>query len=160
MNFSYIKRLLIKKTYTSKWYLFVLGMVVYSFIALIIVSPIIIGLNSIDKFQPFLGNYTPKERFVLAVLLAPLIETLVLQSFLNSILSFIKIKTTIAILLSSIVFSLTHMYSWSYAFSNLINGIVFNQTYFITKRRIGESPFINSFMVHSIHNLVLVSIMS
>ena len=74
-----------------------------------------------------------KEMLLLAVVLAPIIETLIFQLFLYRIINKTRINNTlIIIILMSFVFSQAHWYHWLYVVASFINGLFLNYFYIYT----------------------------
>lgn len=84
--------------------------------------------------------------FFLTVIIAPVLETLIYQFAIIEIVFKIKIKqaTLVAILISSFLFSLSHIYSIYYMLATFSLGVVFATTYIIAKKK----KRYQSFLVH------------
>lgn len=80
-----------------------------------------------------------KEMFFLAVVLAPIIETLIFQLFLYRLLDKTRINnTSIIIILMSFAFSQAHWYHWLYVVAAFINGLFLNYFYIYILRNKNE----------------------
>lgn len=94
---------------------------------------------------------------IIAVLLAPIIETTIFQALIIEIVfKFIKrprLNIWIAILASSTAFALNHTYSFWYIFITFIAGVILALAYYLGKYR-KEGAFILVFIIHSMYNLL------
>ncbi len=96
-----------------------------------------------------------KEMFFLAVVLAPIIETLIFQLFLYRLLDKTRINnTTIIIILMSFAFSQAHWYHWLYVVAAFINGLFLNYFYvFILKNKNELIAVLLTIALHTSYNL-------
>ncbi len=92
------------------------------------------------------------EGLFVAVLFAPFIETLLFQYLL---IKFVLKKRVTATLLSCIVsailFSLTHYYSWQYILKTFISGLLFASLFLIISHK-RQNAFLIVFIAHAIYN--------
>ena len=101
-------------------------------------------------------NYTPIGLFLMAVVFAPIMETLFLQTLPIKILQgFLRRKYEILIVLcSSLLFALMHFgYSSWYCLLIFPTGIILAKTYIIFQKR-KESSFWITTSIHSLRNLI------
>ncbi len=96
-----------------------------------------------------------KEMLLLAVVLAPIIETLIFQLFLYRIINKTRINnTSIIIILMSFVFSQAHWYHWLYVVASFINGLFLNYFYIYTYKNKNELiAVLLTIVLHSSYNL-------
>lgn len=96
-----------------------------------------------------------KEMLLLAVVLAPIIETLIFQLFLYRIINKTRINnTSIIIILMSFVFSQAHWYHWLYVVAAFINGLFLNYFYIYTYKKKNELlAVLLTIALHSSYNL-------
>ncbi len=96
-----------------------------------------------------------KEMLLLAVVLAPIIETLIFQLFLYRIINKTRINNTlIIIILMSFVFSQAHWYHWLYVVASFINGLFLNYFYIYTYKKKNELiAVLLTIVLHSSYNL-------
>jgi|JI10StandDraft_1071094.scaffolds.fasta_scaffold1095014_3 hypothetical protein len=96
-----------------------------------------------------------KEMFFLAVVLAPIIETLIFQLFLYRLLDKTRINNMpIIIILMSFAFSQAHWYHWLYVVAAFINGIFLNYFYLYTYKKKNELvAVLLTIVLHSSYNL-------
>lgn len=96
-----------------------------------------------------------KEMFFLAVVLAPIIETLIFQLFLYRLINKTRINnTSIIIILMSFAFSQAHWYHWLYVVAAFINGIFLNYFYLYTYKNKNEFiAVLLTIVLHSTYNL-------
>lgn len=95
------------------------------------------------------------EEFLLAVIIAPIIETVIYQLILYKLFEFLNFKQnwhyTIAM---SFVFSQFHWYSWIYVLMVFFNSLGLNYFYVKTfKTKGASSAFFLTVMLHSLYNL-------
>jgi hypothetical protein len=144
-----------------------INIIIFSFIAVVIT---LIGIFIINRFIfyeiPDLPDSIKKMEeskylfFIEAIVLVPLLETFVFQKlvidFSTRILEKFKKETfIIPIIISSILFSVEHIYNLIYFFDGLYMGIIFAFCYkIITLRK--ENPFIIVTVIHSFVNLLPV----
>ena len=103
-------------------------------------------------------NYTPISLFLMAVVFAPILETLFLQAFPIKLLQgFLKRKYEILIILfSSVLFALMHFgYSSWYSLLTFPTGIILAKSYIIFQQR-KESSFWITTSIHSLRNLIAI----
>ncbi len=93
---------------------------------------------------------------LIAVILAPLIETLLFQSLIIEIICRIirrpRKNIFIAVIVSSLAFALNHTYSLSFFIITFFGGIVLALAYYLGRYR-KESAIILVFLIHSLYNL-------
>lgn len=97
--------------------------------------------------------------FVLAILIAPIIETFVFFKLVligldcfKQIKFINKYKLYLFMLISSLLFSMNHCYSFAYLLNGFISGLLYSFIYY--KSYIKRNyPFIGTVIVHSLYNL-------
>lgn len=92
------------------------------------------------------------EEFVIVVVAAPILETLIFQ---YSVFDYGKkwiSKEWVLIVISAIIFSLGHCYNIIYFLNALVAGLIFGYAYFKAKQ-LGFRPFISVWLIHSLYNL-------
>ncbi|HQT23037.1 MAG: hypothetical protein B7X86_09215 [Sphingobacteriales bacterium 17-39-43] len=96
-----------------------------------------------------------KEMFFLAVVLAPIIETLIFQLFLYRLLDKTRINNMpIIIILMSFAFSQAHWYHWLYVVAAFINGLFLNYFYvYILKNKNELIAVLLTIALHTSYNL-------
>lgn len=107
--------------------------------------------NRFFKFEnTAFENFSEIELFFIAVVVAPVIETLIFQYGLYKFLNYIKIKNTIfAVVLMSFAFSQAHSYHWLYMLATFVSGLFLNYFYIsILKSR---SEFIAVLLTIALH---------
>ena len=95
--------------------------------------------------------------FLVSVIIGPLIETLIFQFGIIEIFLFFKknkIFELIAIVLSSILFGLTHNYNLYYLVFGIIVGFIFAIIYVVAKKRNDMNAFTIVFITHIFTNLI------
>lgn len=101
---------------------------------------------SIDNLPRF-------AQFFIAIIIAPLIETLILQVIPNKTLRLLKISNlVILILIPSILFAAAHTYHNLYVAMAFFSGIVLNYFY-IESQKISKHPFLLTALLHALYNL-------
>jgi|GEM_PF-2509472 len=92
------------------------------------------------------------EGFFIAVLIGPFVETLLFQHML---IKFILKKRPTALLLSclvsAILFSLTHYYSWQYILKTFISGLLFASLFLIISHK-RQNALLIVFIAHAVYN--------
>ena len=87
------------------------------------------------------------------MILAPLIETIIFQYLIFEILKH-RVKKGYIILISAVLFGLSHFYSWEYVLNTFIIGLVLAFAYGSWKN-IKIHPLIVVFFVHMFYDLIL-----
>ena len=99
------------------------------------------------------------NQILLAVFLAPVIETLLFQILIieaiRKIIKRPKKNICLALLLSSAAFALNHTYSLSYLAITFLGGLVLALAYYLGRYR-RENAFIIVLLIHSLYNLSVV----
>lgn len=112
--------------------------------------------NSFFKLEnTIFEKFSESELFFMAVVFAPIIETLIFQLFLFRLLNQIRIKNTLAIIiLMSVVFSQAHWYHWLYVVAAFISGLLLNYFYvYILKNKNELIAVLLTIALHSSYNL-------
>ncbi len=119
-------------------------------------------LGAITTFLPepdMSGSIVTDSIFLdllIAVIVAPLLETLLFQSLIIEIICKIikrpRKNICIALLVSSLAFALNHTYSLSYFIISLCAGMILAVAYYLGRYR-KENAIILVFLIHSIYNL-------
>ena len=102
--------------------------------------------------QPFV------EQILATVILGPIIETLLSQKWLYSLLSLInrlKGNKIWIVIIGGIIFGLLHFYSLSYIVYNIFMGVLFMSAYILRKE---ENPFLSVAALHALTNLFVLII--
>lgn len=100
-----------------------------------------------------LAGHSKLTLFVAFVILAPTLETFLLQVIPNIILNKCKITNKYAlILIPSVLFGLLHCYYWIYIIVGFIAGMILNYLYLFCKARTNYA-FLIVILFHSLHNL-------
>ena len=120
-------------------------------------------LGTISTFlpEPDIAGSLAVESFILeyliAVVVAPLIETLLFQSLIIEIIcKFIKRPRKniwISVITSSLAFSLNHTYSISYMVITFFAGVILAKAYYLGRYR-KEGAIVLVFAIHSMYNLL------
>ena len=92
-----------------------------------------------------------KEEFILAVLAAPLVETIIFQFIIIEIL-YEKVRKEIICLISALAFASTHLYNVLYFVFALIVGLAFAYLYFIG--RVNKKAFQYVYLTHLLYNSI------
>lgn len=98
---------------------------------------------------------TKLEEFVLVVILAPLLETLIFQySIISNIIGRRPNTSLFACIVSAVLFGLSHFYSPEYIFKTFISGLLFG-TLFLVGCKKNKNAFVVVAITHSIYNLTV-----
>lgn len=133
----------------------------YLFILIFLCPSMILGAITTFLPEPDMAGSPAVESIVLelliAVVLAPLLETLLFQSLIIEIICrFIKRPRKniwISVIASSLAFSLNHAYSISYVVITFFAGVILAIAYYLGRYR-KEGPIVLIFLIHSIYNLL------
>ncbi len=93
-----------------------------------------------------------REAFLLGVLLAPFLETLVLQAAIIETAKK-RVSPPYACLLSAFVFALVHFYNIFYFFYGILSGLIFAYLYYIGS--LTSKGFILTLSVHMFYNFIV-----
>jgi len=134
---------------------------VFSAILLCLVFSYIISY-AMHLFNPetldidYLNNKSIPVKFILTVIVTPIIETLIYQyAIIEIVFRILKSnKTTIAILLSSVIFGLSHFYNITYITATFILGLLFSCVYVIARKRNDVNPYWLLTVIHGSINLM------
>ena len=171
LSFFYYNKMLTKRKQIDqkvKEYLIVLVQMPYlKFILLFFLITLFFGV--ITFFLPsHLASENPvnhfdsiTEQLLFGVLIGPIIETLLFQSLIISIICKIVKKTRFnlipALVISAIAFGLNHSYNLVYIIYTFIIGIFLAFVYYVARFR-KESATLSVFLIHSIINLISFNI--
>lgn len=105
---------------------------------------------------PSLREESAVYRFFIVVIAGPIIETFIYQYLIFKLYFYLFNKTSsnivVSILVSSVLFSLSHNYNYFAIVSTFLSGLVLGYTYFFANNRY-IPPFWCVTIIHSIHNL-------
>jgi len=138
-------------------YKFIILMVLLSYIVVLPLIPIAI-LFELDEIG---GPDSVREssyilEFILVVIIAPFLETLIFQTSVFYILnkfSFFKNRVVIIILISAMAFGMAHSYSTIYILLGFVMGLVLAYAYHIYMQKKASSYKVVT-LIHSIRNLL------
>ncbi|HMR87285.1 MAG TPA: CPBP family glutamic-type intramembrane protease [Saprospiraceae bacterium] len=95
------------------------------------------------------------DKWMYGVIIGPLFETLVFNSFLNEVLIKIIPKKNVVIIISSLAFGLIHDFSYIYMISTFFVGFILNTFYFYLRNEYGIGiAFLVILMLHANHNFI------
>ena len=115
------------------------------------------GISLNANFPPF-DNL--KQEFLLVVIFAPLVETLIFQYFLVNLsisltmLLFKREYIILAIMMPAMAFGLAHTYNYMYMASTFVTGLLFNTFYMVVKYR-KQDAYSCTTIVHGLYNLFI-----
>lgn len=122
LNFFSISYKFLDKVISSRPLNLVLVMTFGSLILTLIMLPILLTINSFWPGKTPNEGYTKFNLLLLAVVIAPIVETFLFQFAVIEILRK-WVSSSIAIaLVSSILFAVSHLSSYAYALSNFFTG--------------------------------------
>lgn len=151
LNFLFWKLLLILKR--EPYWLQIVIFFCLSISINIVTAPFILMINHIAQD----GDARPNANAFTALILAPILETLVFQHLtykLFQVFSATRGKYLIYILLSSLLFGSLHSYSLSYMASAFTMGLVLNYIYFFYSKNI-QVAFWSTAFIHFLRNLLV-----
>ena len=105
--------------------------------------------------NPEFDKLSEKEAFFLTVIIAPIIETLILQVLIYKILRHVGIKNGyICIGIMSVIFSQMHWYYWLYVVMTFVSGLIINSFYIkLIKLKNTTWAFLFTMSLHLSYNL-------
>ena len=132
----------------------------YLFILVFFFPSVLLGAITTFLPEPDLTGSVTTDSVVLnlliAVIVVPLIETLLFQSLIIEIICRIikrpRKNICIAVMVSALAFALNHTYSLGYIIMTFFWGIIFAIAYYLGRYR-KESAIILVFLIHSFYNL-------
>lgn len=100
-----------------------------------------------------LSEFTKNEKFIIIIIIAPIVETILFSLIPNLTLTKIKIRNNfILVIVPSILFSICHLYNLVYALMALFAGVIINW-YYIFSKNSGKSAFWLVVLLHTFYNL-------
>ncbi len=135
----------------------------YKFILILYGFSVLLGAITTFLPEQEMAEPTTSEsillEILLAVFLAPVVETLLFQLFIIEVVRKIikrpKKNICLALLLSSTAFALSHTYSLSYFAITFWGGFILALAYYLGRYR-RENGFIIVLIIHSMYNLSVV----
>ena len=132
----------------------------YKFILVFFFPSVLLGAITTILPEPDIATSLVTDNIILdmliAVLVVPLIETLLFQSLIIEIICKIlkrpRKNICIAVMVSSLAFAFNHTYSLSYFIITFFGGIILALAYYLGRYR-KESAIILVFIIHSMYNL-------
>lgn len=138
---------------------------------ILIMASIVIGISLSISLLPFTESIAkpteieglqeggPLFFFFIAVIIGPLIETLIFQAFILLFINFLlsKFKNEsfiIPVLISAIAFGLYHSYNLTYIIYGLFVGLVLASAYTIVLKNRKENPILIVSIIHALVNFV------
>jgi membrane protease YdiL (CAAX protease family) len=114
-----------------------------------------LNLLNVDFGESSMKNVPILYIFLLVVIIAPFIETLLFNTLPIKIIQYFIKNKYIIILLSSIVFALIHTYSVAYIFMTYFGAISINTFYLVTEEKKGLLKASGlTVLLHSVYNLI------
>lgn len=113
-----------------------------------------------NKFYPnFVDDNTvitlsPQLLFITSILIAPILETIVIQFLLIEGLLKLKVKEVGALILSTIVFALLHYYNIGYVISILLSSWIYSYYYLSLRNQSVYTRISLVALVHATGNLI------
>lgn len=99
-----------------------------------------------------------QKQLIYGLILAPIIETLLLQALIIEICRKLIKSTPIILLISTIVFASTHLYSFYYFIAVLVPGLLLALLYFIEREKHGSwSAILKTSILHSLFNAFAIT---
>lgn len=93
---------------------------------------------------------------IISLLIAPVIETAFFFTLVFLMTKYLKKNIIYFILISSILFGLSHFYSVDYILYSFFIGIVLSIFYTISEKRNQGDGFLDVTIIHSLYNLVIL----
>ncbi len=135
-------------------YLFILFIIIFNFVISTIIYFIGIDLNT----EKIFGSTSFTTLILLACIISPLFETFLFQYLpMELFKNRFKKKTSIRIVLSSIMFSLGHRYNFYYMIVTFFMGLSFAIAYVIQRKKNEKAyAFLTVYFIHFLWNLFII----
>ncbi len=145
---------------TGNSFLLISFMSVLCVLSNIMIYHFFIGLNDEISFcHEFLCDLGFEEQIIFGVIIGPVLETIIFHFLLLELLLYIFRKSYykyfIVVVISSLLFSLTHNLNVHYISLTFIWGIIFSTSYIIAMNK-NMIPVVVVFLIHSISNLAAI----
>lgn len=109
--------------------------------------------NYNNNFENGLKDFSIIEKFIIIIIVGPIIETLIFQYLPNEALEKLKvINKKILIIMPSILFAACHYYKPIYIVMTFFSGILLN-TFYIKCKTQTNLYFVLTVLLHSMYNL-------
>lgn len=139
---------------------FIILLTIISFVSKIIFSSFSLLIFSIFKKQDLAllqisdqGDYTGIAAIIIGGIIGPILETILNQWIPITILSkFIK-NNYLVIILTSIIFALSHYPNIAFYLPSFILGVIFSWAWIIKHKKSTKESFLVVTAIHSLHNL-------
>lgn len=92
---------------------------------------------------------------IVSILIAPVIETAFFFTSIFLIIKYLKKNMLYFVIISSILFGLSHYYSVDYIFYSSFIGIILSIFYIISEKRKQGNGFLDIVIIHSFYNLII-----
>jgi uncharacterized protein len=110
-----------------------------------------------DISNEFISNMGFEEQIIIAVIIGPALETIIFHFLLLELLLYVfknwNYRYLFAVIISAVIFSLTHNWEVHYLIFSLIGGLIFSTSYIIAKVK-NMIPVVVVFSIHAISNLM------
>lgn len=138
--------------------LYIFLMFVISIFLTVVLSPVFdfFDTSVIQSYGAEEHRETVVFEFFTAVIVAPLVETLIFQFLVIEFLYLTKIGKRKIVVLSAIIFSLTHYYSIGYILYAFSMGVIFSYSYVIRKN--ATQAFLTVYAIHLLRNVLAFSL--
>ena len=93
---------------------------------------------------------------ILGVIIVPLLETLIFQKlpyFLFTKIRYFRSHICLVIIISALLFGLSHTYSLNYVIYAICIGVIFMYAYVV---RVNKRPFWTVFLIHALFNMIVI----
>ncbi|SHF16988.1 hypothetical protein SAMN02745195_02000 [Thermoanaerobacter uzonensis DSM 18761] len=133
---------------------YILTMVVFSFLIDNVIA-IYTNISNINFNGPKF-DMSPILMLILVGIISPVFETYLYQVVLIYLLkkiNYLNNHKILLIIVASIIFGISHCYSYIYIFSTFLAGLILNYSYVFYKNKT-LTPFKIVLSIHSIHNII------
>lgn len=100
-----------------------------------------------------LENATVQKKIIIACIIAPVLETTIFQWLIIEIM-YKKIGTRFAVIISALLFGLSHFYNSLYVINTFFIGLILSTSYVLAKEK-KFNPSLITIAVHSLHNIII-----
>lgn len=125
-----------------------------AFISYFLENVLHLSVNNNSKPESFSG-ISNTSKFVFLCLIAPLFETYIFQYAIIKWLSLTKMKDWVIVLVSSLLFGLSHFYNLLYIVNTFFAGVVLALSFMLWKNKKVDAFWVTA-IVHALHNLCIL----
>jgi membrane protease YdiL (CAAX protease family) len=151
---------------TKHWIVTAIKLSILCFVQSIVIGAVIyliveyLGIRFIPLDISYLSQKNLFTQVIIAILLAPLIETFIFQKSIHDMFRLFGYSDKSAMFISAFIFGLLHYYSLEQIITSLITGYLFNYTYCYLRYKMNKAAFITISVSHALVNLYVLIVKS